>query len=509
MKLIATLFLFMSLFLIAQADDAKMVIDKDLNNHYITIADKSYKVLEFKKRIKNIKVSDSEKISIEFVDTGKPLQSVKIFAIGIGYANALFTFNDDSTAQVNFNIVNDLKSIINMIEVAYPEMKITQVGDNIVLKGTINTTKDKRKVLEILEKAGVDTEVKVIDTAKVNKPENMIRIKLYAVEINNNKGETFKNNWVASSKNFVSISNGTSYTNTSLSSVNTENRQRNYNLEQALDGIVTDAVTVTGGLTGIANYLGDFFNVGLTLNYLSENNIARILDETTLMTTEGNTANFLAGGYITVRTTTTTAQGVPSTELKTINYGLKLNFNVDEIINGEYVHITINTEQSDTDWINTVDSIPAITTKSIETNVIAKNGSTIVLGGLIQKDQNKNLSKIPFLGDIPVLGALFRSSDFQNEDSELVFFITPEIVNTVTNEQSDKLLKIKKDISDLNKQYKDDDEKKEVEKETSTATEKKESSQPVPPTNTKVAITQNDTQIKQRPEDVLNSFFNY
>lgn len=475
MKFLTTIFLFMSIVLNVNAQEVQLVTDKDLNNHYITIPDKSYKVLEFKKRIKNIKVSDSEKISLEFVDVGgKPLQTVKIFAIGIGYANALLTFSDDTTAQVNFNIVNDLKSIVNLIEVAYPGVKIAQVGDNIVLKGSVESTKEKKKIYEILTKANIDTAKKVIDTMGVDRPENMIRIKLYAVEINNNKGLTLQNNWVASSKNYKRLENLTykkgngdtvSFDDTNFplttfadvgfsSELDSVNNQRNTALENALlSKIAQDSVTLTGGLTGVANYLGKYFNLGLTLNYLSEKGVARVLDETTLITTEGNDADFHAGGYITVKTATTSQDGVPVTELKEINYGLKLNFKVSEVINGSYVSMNINTEQSDADWSNTVDNIPSITTKSVKTNVIAQNNATIVLGGLVQKDQSQSINKIPWLGDIPVLGFLFRSEAFQSGASELVFFIKPEIVNTITNNQKPLLDEVQKDIENLDTKY--------------------------------------------------------
>lgn len=443
-----------------------LVIDKDLNNHYITIADKSYKVLEFKKRISTIKISDSEKISMEFVEGSSPLQSIKVFAMSIGNANALVTFDDKTTTHINFNIVNDLKSIINLVEIAYPGVKITQVGDNIVLKGNINSTKDKKKILEILKKANVDIDNKVIDTVHVDKPENMIRIKLYAVEINNNKGVTLKNNWLISSKNFTEVETTDGlYYNTKSSDQDSSNAQRMIEVNHAVNSLMQNAVSLSGGLTGAANYLGDLFNVGWTLQYLKTNGVARVLDETTLITTEGKDADFHAGGYITVKTSTTSKDGVPVTELKEINYGLRLNFNVEEIINSEYVSININTEQSDADWSNTVDNIPAITTKSVKTNVISKNKSTIVLGGLVQRDQSQSIEKIPLLGDIPIIGRLFTSEAFQRGDSELVFFITPEIVNTQTNQQANLLNNIQNDINDLNQEYDEDKDDESIEEE--------------------------------------------
>ena len=88
--------------------------------------------------------------------------------------------------------------------------------------------------------------------------------------------------------------------------------------------------------------------------------------------------------------------------------------------------------------------------ESIDTNVIIKDKSTIVLGGLVNQNDAKSYWKIPFLGDIPVLGALFRSKSFQNGKSELVFFIVPEIVDPSLSGEEQRLALTKEKISALN-----------------------------------------------------------
>ena len=135
----------------------------------------------------------------------------------------------------------------------------------------------------------------------------------------------------------------------------------------------------------------------------------------------------------------TTSQGVPTTEVRNINYGLQLDIKAQNIVNNDYVSLDINTKSTQIDWTNTVDGIPSFTEKSIKTNVIVGNESTIVLGGLISSSSSQDIDKIPLLGDIPVLGALFTSKAFKEGKSELVFFITPEIVDPKNNNQIEKL----------------------------------------------------------------------
>ncbi len=150
--------------------------------------------------------------------------------------------------------------------------------------------------------------------------------------------------------------------------------------------------------------------------------MASILDETTLLTLEDQNATFHAGGTIYLKISTTTSQGVPTTEVRNINYGLQLDIKAQNIVNNDYVSLDINTKSTQIDWVNTVDGIPSFTEKSIKTNVIVGNGSTIVLGGLISSS-SQDVDKIPLLGDIPILGALFTSKAFREGKSELVFFI--------------------------------------------------------------------------------------
>ncbi len=279
----------------------------------------------------------------------------------------------------------------------------------------------------------------------------MIRVKLYAVEINNEKGLTLKNNWVISRKNYIRINSPTddnSFANTPLdgSSIGKVNNQRNFGVEDSLNKIMSNAVTLTGGLTGTANFLSDKFNVGLTLNYLSEKGIANILDETTLVTLEKEESKFHAGGTVYLKLNSSTAEGLPTSEIQNINYGLQLNIKVKDILNEEFVQLHINTKSTQIDWSNEVDGIPNFLDKSINTHVIVKNNATVVLGGLMKNRSSKDIDKIPLLGDIPILGYLFKSKAFKEGKSELVFFITPEIVDPILNNQQNLVSSTKKKL---------------------------------------------------------------
>ena len=468
---------------------------QNLFDKTVSINKGSYKIVEFEKMIKNIKVNDKEIVEVEFVDESyKPLQALKIYAKTLGHGNLLITFIDSSSIHVDVNIVENLTEIINIAKHIAPNLDIQQTNGKVILKGSIDDPKARIKILDLFKKAGIDIEKDLVDLINLTNPEKMIRIKLYAVEVNNSKGLDLKNNWVVSSKNYTEVINEKNlYHNENIKDFASIDAQRNKLLSDTINQKMASAVSLTGGLTGAANYLGKYFNTALTLNYLSSKGVANILDETTLLTLENQDATFHAGGTIYLKIATTTSQGVPSTEVRNINYGLQLDIKAQNIVNNDFVNLNINTKSTQIDWVNTVDGIPSFTEKSIKTNVVVGNQSTIVLGGLISSSSSQDVEKIPLLGDIPVLGMLFTSKAFREGKSELVFFITPEIVDARENNQFDNLLKRTSFTNDLEINQKE----KKIEEVIEEEKQKKEEM------NEKVEVQDSKTEHENRVKEIL------
>lgn len=419
------------------AKSSNVVINEMSDESYVSIQEGSYKILEFSKMISKIKVNDSKTLEITFVENkNKPLQTVKVYAKKTGDTSVFIDFTDKTNTQVEFNIVKDLKAIIRLAKIISPELIVEQSNDDIVLKGKIATNKDRDKIYELFTKANVDIEKDLIDLSKIMHPDKMLRVKLYVTEINNDEGLDIKNQWAVGFKDFTTYKDHDP----------TKPMLRYGELSNAIE----QSVTLSGGLSAGANALGRVFNTGLVLNYLSTQGAAKILDETTLITLENKEAKFHAGGTVYIKIQTTTDTGVPTTEIRPIKYGLQLIIKPKDIINGKFVDLEIITKSTQIDWANQVDGIPNFTDKTVETFVMAEDKATVVLGGLITSEDLKNYSKIPFLGDLPLIGALFRSKKFVEGNSELVFFIIPEIVDVENNNQRNNLdskaNEIKKDI---------------------------------------------------------------
>ncbi len=169
-------------------------------------------------------------------------------------------------------------------------------------------------------------------------------------------------------------------------------------------------------------------NMGLNaqLNLMEENGSAVILARPTLSTRSGSKASFLAGGEFPY-----SISNVNGTTINFKPYGIRLDIEPRVDRNG-VIRARIMSEVSDVDTSVSTVAGPALRTRKTETEFNVLEGGTIVLSGLLRRDTGTSLDKVPFLGDLPILGALFRSKRFQNNETELVVFVTPVAVDRHT-----------------------------------------------------------------------------
>jgi len=169
--------------------------------------------------------------------------------------------------------------------------------------------------------------------------------------------------------------------------------------------------------------------LGGVIRALQTKGLFQSLAEPNLVAESGKEASFLAGGEYPVPV----AQASSGTVAITIQYkefGIRLNFL--PVVNGNRVHLKVRPEVSSLDFTNAVTlqgfRIPALSTRRTETELELDNGQTFAIAGLLSNSVNSSLQKIPGIGDIPILGLLFKSKAAQKDQSELVVMITPEIL---------------------------------------------------------------------------------
>ena len=218
-------------------------------------------------------------------------------------------------------------------------------------------------------------------------------------------------------------------------------------------------ITEEGAAVDTATSLDEIFKIGdwtrtalsAKLNLLVQNGKGKILSRPKLVCLSGKEAEFLVGGEIPVVTTTVAEEGT-STNVEYKEYGIILR--IKPVIEGvDGIRTSLTTEVSEIDTSHAVIAsginISALSTRSTSTEVFIREGQTIFLAGLLKNKDSRTISRVPGLGDIPVLGHLFRSRNFSNEQTELVITLTPTIID---NDSPGKFVSVKKEKEEISEE---------------------------------------------------------
>jgi pilus assembly protein CpaC len=193
-------------------------------------------------------------------------------------------------------------------------------------------------------------------------------------------------------------------------------------------------VTQASGKNTFSDFLNVFlfsekYDIGVVIKALQTRGLFQSLAEPNLVSESGKEASFLAGGEFPVPIAQGTGGNV-AISVMFKEFGIRLNFT--PIVSGNRVHLKVRPEVSTLDFANGVTlqgfRIPALTTRRTETELELNDGQTFAIAGLLNNTVNSTMQKIPGIGDIPILGALFKSKAAQKDQTELVVMITPQII---------------------------------------------------------------------------------
>jgi pilus assembly protein CpaC len=179
------------------------------------------------------------------------------------------------------------------------------------------------------------------------------------------------------------------------------------------------------------------------IDALASDNLAHIVAEPTLTTLSGTQANFIVGGQfpIPVAETAATAGAVPIVTVEFKNYGVQLSFTPTVFSDGR-ISLQVSPQLSQITSANSFTSnptqgtslvIPGLTVQAVSDTVVLGSGQGMAIAGLLEENSNETDNAVPVLGNVPVLGALFRGDSFSRQQQELVITVTPYLVNPVSN----------------------------------------------------------------------------
>ena len=204
-------------------------------------------------------------------------------------------------------------------------------------------------------------------------------------------------------------------------------------------------------LTSLLSNSASIFSGGsktkISLDAENKDGLVKILAEPTIMAISGQEGSFLAGGTIFIPVSQTNNNGTPTITLEEKEFGVGVKF-TPTVLAGGRINLRVAPEVSELNrdgvgitasGISGTAILPSFTTRRASTTVQLMDGQSFAIGGLIKNNTTSNIKAFPILGEIPILGALFRSTNFQKDKTELIFVVTPHIVKPITASAGYKL----------------------------------------------------------------------
>jgi pilus assembly protein CpaC len=333
----------------------------------------------------------------------------------------------------NVRVGNNISSVGEMLHMAMPDASIqaTPMNNLLLLTGTVANPEDVAEA-QRLTQAYVGAETQVVARLRSSTP-LQVMLKVRIAEVNRsalkNVGVNLLNRDTAGAGGSIfGIGRGNPGT------INVSKGPAD-----PLTGVARETVTgatfnnLAGGTT--LGLFGRVFGMDLlgTLDLLQNDGFITTLAEPNLTALSGETASFLAGGEFPIPV----SQGNNAVTIEYKQYGVGLAFTPIVLGDGR-ISIRVRPEVSELSDAGSVKlsgfTVPALTTRRAETTVELGSGQSFMIAGLLQNRSSNSIEKAPFLGDLPILGALFRSTSYQRNETELVVIITPYLVRPVSGQ---------------------------------------------------------------------------
>jgi pilus assembly protein CpaC len=375
------------------------------------------RVINFDRPIGRFSISNPEIAEAVMVSPNQVLVNGKAF----GQVNFIaWEKSDQKFIVFDVFVRANLSLIDSQIRALFPrdDIRLSQANGSVVLSGTVSNPQVAQQADAVVQAAGFKT-VNMLQSPVTDATQVQLQVRV--AEVSRQKLKDY----------------GTSLASVNSTSFFTQGGGPATLKEQNGGGILSE-------FAGSALNLF-LFNSGLNtaayIRALKTNGALRALAEPNLIAMNGQTASFLAGGEFPIPV----VQGSSNSNAVTIQfkeYGVRLNFK-PTIIDEDHIRLELEPEVSTIDFANGVRFsgfvIPALRTRRARTGVELRDGQSFALAGLLDNNETRSLSKIPVIGDIPILGSLFKSASFQKQETELMFIITADLVKPVNSDELPRL----------------------------------------------------------------------
>ncbi|TPJ36087.1 type II and III secretion system protein family protein [Mesorhizobium sp. B2-8-3] len=350
----------------------------------------------------------------EKIADAQPMTDKTLYIIGkaVGTTTVnLFSEDKRSLGAIQIEVGQDVSDMALAIRQVAPKARIEigSINGKVRLTGHVKDAATLASIVEVTQQYGPDA---IINAVTIDDSEQ-VNLSVRILEAKRNAGRDLGVSFRSTN------SRGTTRTGTGIAAVDQDN------VVAGTGDIVTGLLSNTNPFAAlITRVIDNNLKVDLIIEALEAKGVVRTLAEPNLTTVSGETASFNAGGEVPIRSVLNDAVRI---EFK--QFGVNLQFTPIVLDDGK-IHIKLAPEVSDLTGF-TAAGDPIFTTRKLETVVNLRDGQSFAVGGLLSSKNTRLQNQVPWLGQVPIVGALFRNSSTQKEETELVVIVTPHLVRPV------------------------------------------------------------------------------
>jgi pilus assembly protein CpaC len=355
----------------------------------------------------------------------------------IGTTNvSVFDQDKKLICVIDLEVTLDIENIANKVRsgTESPGIRVSSSNNQIVLSGEARNSVDADRAVSIAKSMVTMPDGKEVDPNKANDyvinamrvaASQQVMLRVRFIEVSRTAERDLGVNWFGSNKGQTTGIN----TGTGLLSQSSQGPGG----IPVLKTLGTFAGSTTSPPFGVAllNLASNGLSIDMLITALEEKGLGRRLAEPDLVALSGDTASFLAGGEYPVPSVQSSSGTAPVITTQYYPFGVQLTFVPTVLANG-IINLRLNPSVSELDYKNAVlisgTLIPSLSKREARTTIELRDGQSFAMAGLLQSDNLRDLSQVPWLGSVPVLGALFRSSAYQQNETDLVVIVTPHLV---------------------------------------------------------------------------------
>lgn len=359
--------------------------------------------------------------SAELIDV-VPLSDRSLFIRGKTTGSTNISVYDDSNALIgviDVRIASDFSEVAAAIRSAAPSARVRGFNSNnrIRLTGMVRDAVELQRVLEIAQSY---SEEPVLNQLRVNDSQQVM-LEVRVIEASRQTGKDLGIGWSGQGRNGIgkaTASQGISVNDDGQLVRTLEDAAGAATGMQPFGQLIAKVLTIAGG------------RIDVVINALEQKGLVRRLAQPNLIAMSGETASFHAGGEVPIQRTVANGATV-ATETDYRPFGVRLTF-TPVVLDDGLISLKIEPEVSEIDTSINVNGNPGFISRAARTTVALRDGQSFAMAGLLQSVNAKDIQQLPGLGQIPVIGALFRSTSFLKRESDLVIIVTPHIVRPST-----------------------------------------------------------------------------